>query len=53
MANLKFLKDADKELKAMLKAAVHFGHNKKKWNPKMKSYIYTSRKNIHIYPRIS
>jgi len=48
MTNLKFLKDADTELKAMLKAAVHFGHNKKKWNPKMKHNIFTSRKGIHI-----
>lgn len=33
----------------MLKAAVHFGHYTNKWNPKMKKYIYTSRKGVHIF----
>jgi small subunit ribosomal protein S2 len=32
----------------MLKAGVHFGHKTSLWNPKMASYIYTSRNNIHI-----
>jgi small subunit ribosomal protein S2 len=32
----------------MLKAGVHFGHKKSLWNPKMSSYIYTTRNNIHI-----
>lgn len=33
----------------MLKAGVHFGHKTSKWNPKMESYIFTSRNNIHIF----
>ncbi|MFC1700777.1 30S ribosomal protein S2 [Patescibacteria group bacterium] len=35
-------------LEEMLKAGVHFGHKTSKWNSKMKSYIFTSRNNIHI-----
>lgn len=32
----------------MLKVGVHFGHKTSLWNPKMGSYIYTNRNNIHI-----
>lgn len=32
----------------MLKAGVHFGHQKAKWHPKMRQYIYTVRQGIHI-----
>ena len=32
----------------MLDAGVHFGHLKRKWNPKMSSYIFMERKGIHI-----
>ncbi|HTL39581.1 MAG TPA: 30S ribosomal protein S2 [Methylomirabilota bacterium] len=32
----------------MLKAGVHFGHKKSLWNPKMSSYIFTTRNGIHI-----
>ena len=32
----------------LLKAGVHFGHMKKKWNPKMQPYIFMERKGIHI-----
>ena len=32
----------------MLDAGVHFGHLKKKWNPKMLPYIFMERKGIHI-----
>lgn len=32
----------------LLEAGVHFGHQKKRWNPKMKEYIYTSRDDIYI-----
>lgn len=32
----------------MLDAGVHFGHMKKKWNPKMSQYIFMERKGIHI-----
>lgn len=38
----------DISLMEMLKAGVHFGHKKSLWNPKMASYIYTTRNNIHI-----
>lgn len=34
--------------KELLDAGVHFGHLKKKWNPKMASYIFTEHKGIHI-----
>ena len=32
----------------MLKAGVHFGHQKAKWHPKMRQYIYAVRHGIHI-----
>ena len=32
----------------MLDAGVHFGHMRKKWNPKMSPYIFMERKGIHI-----
>ena len=34
--------------KELLDAGVHFGHLKKKWNPKMSPYIFMERKGIHI-----
>ena len=34
--------------KDLLDAGVHFGHLKKKWNPKMQPYIFMERKGIHI-----
>ena len=35
-------------MKQLLEAGVHFGHQTKRWNPKMKKYIYASRNEIHI-----
>lgn len=35
-------------LKALLEAGVHFGHQKNRWNPKMKPFIFTERNGIHI-----
>src|SRR5687767_13603394 len=35
-------------MKALLESGVHFGHQTKRWNPKMKSYIFTERNGIHI-----
>ena len=32
----------------MLQAGVHFGHQKSKWHPKMKSYVFGERQGIHI-----
>ena len=32
----------------LLEAGVHFGHQTKRWNPKMKEYIYTTRDDIYI-----
>ena len=37
------------ELKEMLAAAVHFGHQTHKWNPKMKRYLYGVREGIHVF----
>ncbi len=36
------------ELKDLLDAGLHFGHQTKRWNPKMKSYIFDKRNGIHI-----
>ena len=32
----------------LLEAGVHFGHMRKKWNPKMRQYIFAERKGVHI-----
>lgn len=32
----------------LLEAGVHFGHQKRRWNPKMREYIFTSRDDIYI-----
>ena len=35
-------------MKQLLEAGVHFGHPTRKWNPKMKKYIFTARNDIYI-----
>lgn len=35
-------------MKALLETGVHFGHRTRRWNPKMKPYIFTERKGVHI-----
>ncbi len=35
-------------MKQLLEAGVHFGHQTRRWNPKMKQYIYTERNGIYI-----
>lgn len=35
-------------MKALLEAGVHFGHQTSRWNPKMKPYIFGARNGIHI-----
>ena len=35
-------------MKSLLEAGVHFGHQTRRWNPKMKRYIFTQRNGIHI-----
>lgn len=35
-------------MKQLLESGVHFGHQTRRWNPKMKEYIYTQRNGIHI-----
>jgi small subunit ribosomal protein S2 len=35
-------------MKALLETGVHFGHRTRKWNPAMKSFIFTERNGIHI-----
>ena len=38
----------DFSMRQLLEAGVHFGHQTHRWNPKMGSYIYGARNNIHI-----
>lgn len=35
-------------MKALLETGVHFGHRTNRWNPKMRSYIFTQRNRVHI-----
>lgn len=35
-------------MKSLLEAGVHFGHQTRRWNPKMKKYIFTERNGIYI-----
>jgi small subunit ribosomal protein S2 len=36
------------ELNQLLEAGVHFGHQTRRWNPKMRTYIFTEKNGIHI-----
>ena len=36
------------KMKELLEAGVHFGHQTKRWNPKMKKYIFDERNNIYV-----
>jgi small subunit ribosomal protein S2 len=38
----------DYSMRQLLEAGVHFGHQAHRWNPKMQSYIFGTRNNIHI-----
>ena len=38
----------DVTMKSLLEAGVHFGHQKRRWNPKMKKYIFVERSGIYI-----
>jgi small subunit ribosomal protein S2 len=40
--------DGPVTMKSLLEAGVHFGHQKRRWNPKMKQYIFSHRNGIHI-----
>lgn len=35
-------------MKSLLEAGVHFGHQTRRWNPKMAPYIFTERNGIYI-----
>jgi len=39
---------AETEIRQLLEAGVHFGHQKSRWNPKMRRFIFTHRNGIHI-----
>jgi hypothetical protein len=38
----------DYSMRQLLEAGVHFGHQSHRWNPKMGTYIFGTRNNIHI-----
>ncbi|MDP9036764.1 MAG: 30S ribosomal protein S2 [Myxococcota bacterium] len=42
------LRDTPLPLRSLLDAGVHFGHQTKRWNPKMRPFIYGARNGIHI-----
>ena len=35
-------------MREMMEAGVHYGHQTKRWNPKMKPFIYGARNGVHI-----
>jgi small subunit ribosomal protein S2 len=35
-------------MKSLLETGVHFGHRTRRWNPRMKQFIFTERNGIHI-----
>ena len=35
-------------MRKMLENGVHFGHQTRKWNPKMKQFIYTAKNGVYI-----
>ena len=48
MANSTLGMSPQETLRTLLEAGVHFGHQSKRWNPKMKPYIFTERNGIHV-----
>lgn len=42
-------KAPDYDLRDLLEAGMHFGHNSSKWHPKMKEYIYMAKDGVHIF----
>jgi len=42
------LKDTEVTIKELLEAGAHFGHQKKRWNPKMRRFIFQERNGIYI-----
>ena len=41
-------RDYPVSMRQLLEAGVHFGHQTRRWNPKMNPFIYTSRNDIHV-----
>ena len=41
-------KEPPVSMKSLLEAGVHFGHQRRRWNPKMSQYIFAHRNGIHI-----
>ena len=37
-------------MNSLLESGVHFGHQTRRWNPKMKEYIFGAREDIYIIP---
>ena len=37
------------DVKDMLEAGCHFGHQAQRWSPKMKQYIYATKNGVHIF----
>ena len=37
------------DLKELLEAGAHFGHQARRWNPKMKPYVYMVRDGVHVF----
>jgi small subunit ribosomal protein S2 len=44
-----FMNLPEVKIEDLLEAGVHFGHNVRRWNPKMEDYIFGVRNNIHIF----
>jgi small subunit ribosomal protein S2 len=42
----------DISLKKLIEAGAHFGHQTKRWNPKMEQYLYGEREGVHIFDLI-
>jgi len=47
--NIVDIKENEKEIEAMFKAGLHFGHRSSKWNPRIKPYLYGISNNVHIF----
>lgn len=47
-ADKKAVKTISKELKELLESGAHFGHQTRRWNPKMERFIFTSKNGVHI-----
>lgn len=47
--DIEYIMSVPQDLKDLLESGAHFGHQARRWNPRMKPFIYSQRDNVHIF----